>query len=38
VFSAGAYSGDTPPHIVPDLDAMNAEWRSLAGEDSRQLA
>ena len=38
VFNAGAYSGDTPPHIVLDLDTMNAEWRSLAGEDSRQLA
>jgi Icc-related predicted phosphoesterase len=38
VFNAGAYSGDTPPHIVLDLDAMSAEWRSLAGEDSRQLA
>jgi hypothetical protein len=29
--------GDVPPHIVLDLDAMNAEWNSLAGEESRQL-
>ena len=38
VFNAGAYMGNTPPHIVLDLDAMKAEWRSLAGEDFRQLA
>jgi Icc-related predicted phosphoesterase len=38
VFNAGAYMGDIPAHIVIDLDAMNAEWCSLAGDDSRQLA
>ena len=37
VFNAGAYMGDVPLHIVLDLDAMNAEWNSLAGEESRRL-
>ena len=38
VFNAGAYMGDIPPHIVLDLDAMNVEWHSLAGDESRRLA
>jgi len=38
VFNAGSHIGDVPAHIVLDLEAMNAEWRSLAGEESRQLA
>jgi hypothetical protein len=29
--------GDVPAHIVLDLDAMSAEWRSLAGEECRPL-
>jgi Icc-related predicted phosphoesterase len=37
VFNAGAYMGDVPPHIVLDLDVMNAKWSSLAGEESRRL-
>jgi hypothetical protein len=30
--------GDIPAHIVLDLDSMNAEWHSLAGDESRRLA
>jgi Icc-related predicted phosphoesterase len=37
VFNPGSHIGDVPAHIVLDLDAMNAEWHSLAGDDSRQL-
>ena len=37
VFNAGAYMGDVPPHIELDLDAMNVEWHSLAGNESRRL-
>ncbi|HYQ73160.1 MAG TPA: metallophosphoesterase [Gammaproteobacteria bacterium] len=38
IINTGAYLGETPPHIVLDLDAMLAEWCSLAGEESRLLA
>lgn len=37
VFNAGSHIGDIPAHIILDLDAMNAEWYSLAGRDFRQL-
>ena len=37
VFNAGSYAGDIPPHIVLDLDAMQADWYSLAGNESRTL-
>ena len=37
VFNAGSHIGDIPAHIMLDLEAMNAEWYSLAGSDSRQL-
>jgi Icc-related predicted phosphoesterase len=38
VFNAGSHIGDIPAHIILDLDAMHAEWHSLAGDDRRQLA
>lgn len=38
VFNTGSYLGDIPAHIVLDLDMMNVEWHSLAGDDSRRLA
>ncbi len=38
VLNAGSHIGDVPAHIILDLEAMNAEWYSLAGSDSRQLA
>jgi Icc-related predicted phosphoesterase len=37
VLNAGSQIGDVPAHIILDLEAMNAEWFSLAGSDSRQL-
>jgi Icc-related predicted phosphoesterase len=37
VFNAGSYAGDIPPHIVLDLDAMQADWFSLAGNESCTL-
>lgn len=37
VLNAGSHIGDVPAHIILDLEAMNAEWYSLAGSDSRQL-
>lgn len=37
VFNAGSHIGDVPAHIILDLEAMNAEWYSLAGSDSQQL-
>jgi Icc-related predicted phosphoesterase len=38
VFNAGSHIGDVPAHIIIDLGTMNAEWYSLAGTDTRQLA
>jgi Icc-related predicted phosphoesterase len=38
VFNAGSHIGDVPAHIVLDLEEMNAEWVSLAGEESRKLS
>lgn len=38
VFNAGSHIGDVPAHIILDLGTMNAEWYSLAGMDTRQLA
>ncbi|MGR8999987.1 MAG: metallophosphoesterase family protein [Gammaproteobacteria bacterium] len=38
VLNAGSYIGDVPPHIVIYLEAMDAEWYSLAGNDIRQLS
>jgi len=37
ILNAGSHIGDVPAHIILDLEAMNAEWYSLAGSDSRQL-
>lgn len=37
VFNAGSHIGNVPAHIILDLDAMNAEWHSLAGDDCREL-
>lgn len=37
VFNTGSHIGDVPAHIILDLEAMHAEWYSLAGSDSRQL-
>ena len=37
VFNAGSHIGDVPAHLILDLEAMNVDWYSLAGHDSRQL-
>ncbi len=37
IFNAGSHIGDVPAHIILDIEAMSAEWYSLAGNDSRQL-
>ena len=37
VLNAGSHIGDVPAHIILDLEAMNAEWYSLAGSENRQL-
>lgn len=37
VFNAGNQIGNVPAHIILDLDAMTADWHSLAGSDHRQL-
>jgi len=38
VFNAGSHMGDVPAHIILDLDNMNANWLSLAGSETRELA
>lgn len=37
VFNSGRQIGPVPTHIVIDLDAGSATWRSLMGEESLQL-
>ena len=37
VFNAGRQIGPVPCHVVLDTDERTASWRSLAGEQSRQL-
>jgi predicted phosphodiesterase len=38
VFNAGRLIGPVPPHIVIDLAAGTATWRSLMGEETLQLS
>jgi len=37
VFNAGRQIGPVPAHIVLDLDAGTASWRSLLGQESLRL-
>ena len=37
ILNAGSHIGDIPAHIILDLEAMNADWYSLAGSESRLL-
>jgi Icc-related predicted phosphoesterase len=38
VFNAGRQIGPVPSHVLIDLDAHTAQWRSLAGEEQLALA
>lgn len=37
IVNAGNYPSDMPPYIILDLQAMTAEWFSLAGDERKEL-
>ncbi len=37
VLNAGSHIGDIPAHIIIDLKDQKAEWRSMAGQEFREL-